>query len=209
MVLLDESYLFKYCPDQIIRYCIPDAKFGNIFHSVMPKHVVVILVVRKLLQKFCSVIFIGPHCLRNAHMYCQSCDRCQQLGKISQRNEMSLNPILVVEIFDIWGIDFMGLFSMSHGYQYILVIVDYVSKWIEIVACKSNDHKVVANFLKEIVFYHFGFPRAIISDRGKHFCNCIFEVLLKKYYINHRIPPLTTHRLVVKWKSLTEPSSPF
>ena len=100
---------------------------------------------------------------------------------------MPLNPILVVEIFDVWGIDFMGPFPISHGYQYILVAVDYVSKWIEAVACKTNDHKVVVNFLKENVFSRFGLPRAIISDGGKHFCNRTFEALMRKYCINHRV----------------------
>jgi len=59
---------------------------------------------------------------------------------------MPLNPILVVEIFHVRGIDFIGPFSISHGYQYILVAVDYISKWIEAVACKTNAHKVVVTF---------------------------------------------------------------
>ena len=80
---------------------------------------------------------------------------------------MLLNSILVIKIFDVWGIDFMCPFPMSHGYQYILVAVvavDYISKWIEALACKSNDHKVVENFLKENVFSCFGFPCAIIGN---------------------------------------------
>ena len=82
---------------------------------------------------------------------------------------MSLNPILVVKIFYVWGIDFMGPFPMSHGYRYILVAVDYISKWIEVVACRTNGNKVVVNFLKENVFSRFDFSRAIISDGGKYF----------------------------------------
>ena len=50
----------------------------------------------------------------------------------------ALNPILVVEIFDVWGIDFMGPFPNSFGFLYILVAVDYVSKWVKAVACKTN-----------------------------------------------------------------------
>ena len=96
---------------------------------------------------------------------------------------MSLNPILVVEIFDVWGIDFMGPLPISHGYQYILLAVDYISKWIEAVACKINDHKVMVNFLKENVFSRFGFPRAIITDGEKYFCNRTFEALMRKYCI--------------------------
>jgi len=100
---------------------------------------------------------------------------------------MLLNPILVAEIFDIWGIDFMGPLLISHGYQYILVAVDYVSKRIEVVACRTNDHKVVVNFLKEDAFARFGFPRAIISDGGKYFYNHTFKALMRKYCINHRV----------------------
>ena len=55
------------------------------------------------------------------------------------------------------------------------------------VACKTNDHKVVVNFLKENVFSHFDFPRAIISDSEKYFCNHTFEALMRKYCINHRV----------------------
>ena len=100
---------------------------------------------------------------------CKACDKCQRLGKISKRNMMLLNPILVVVIFDVWGIDFMGPFSSSFGYSCILVGVDYVSKWVEAMTCKANDHKVVVKFLKENIFSRFGVPRAIISDGGKHF----------------------------------------
>jgi hypothetical protein len=71
---------------------------------------------------------------------------------------MPLNPILIVEIFDVWGIDFMGPFPNSFGYLYILVVVDYVTKWVEAVACKTNDYKVVVRFLKDTIFACFGMP---------------------------------------------------
>ena len=69
----------------------------------------------------------------------------------------------------------MGPFPFSFGNRYILVVVDYVSKWVEAVACKSNDYKVVLKFLKENIFSRFGIPRAIISDGGSHFCNKPFS----------------------------------
>ncbi|CAN6700807.1 unnamed protein product [Malus baccata var. baccata] len=105
-------------------------------------------------------------------------DMCQKMGNISRRNEMPLNNILVVELFDVWGIDFMGPFPSSFGHLYILVAVDYVSKWVEAIATRTNDHKVVLKF---------GTPRAIISDGGSHFCNKPFESLMKKYNINHKV----------------------
>nr|CAN79948.1 hypothetical protein VITISV_029085 [Vitis vinifera] len=94
---------------------------------------------------------------------------------------MPLNPILIVGIFYVWGIDFMGPFPMSFGYSNILVGVDYVSKWVEAISCKCNDHRVVLKFLKENIFSRFGVPKATISDGGTHFYNKSFETLLAKY----------------------------
>jgi hypothetical protein len=81
----------------------------------------------------------------------------------------------------------MGPFLNSYGYLYILVAVDYVSKWVESIACKTNDHRVVLQFLKDNVFACFWTPRAIISDGGKHFFNKFFEQLMKKYGITHKV----------------------
>ena len=111
----------------------------------------------------------------------------QRLGKISRRHMRPLNPILVVELFDVWGIDFMEPFPHSFGYVYILVGVDYVSKWVEAVPCRAANHKVVLNFLKENIFSRFGVPKAIISDGGSHFCNKYFEDLLSKYGVKHKV----------------------
>ena len=81
----------------------------------------------------------------------------------------------------------MGPFPSSFGKLYILVAVDYVSKWVEAVACKTNDNKVVVKFLKENIFSRFGTPLTIISDNGTHFCNRSFEALMRKYNIHHRL----------------------
>ncbi|GJW53748.1 reverse transcriptase domain-containing protein [Tanacetum coccineum] len=106
-------------------------------------------------------------------------------GNISKRDEMPLTNIQVCEIFDIWGIDFMGPFPKSHKFEYILVAVDYVSKWAEAQALPTNDARVVITFLKKL-FCQFGMPKALISDRGTHFCNKIMEKTIKRYGVNHR-----------------------
>ena len=118
---------------------------------------------------------------------CKECDKCQRLGKISRLHMMPLNPILVVDLFDVWGIDFMGPFPSSLGYLYILVGVDYMSKWVEAAPCRAVDHRVVLKFLKENIFSRFGVPKAIISDGGSHFCNKPFESLLTKYGVKHKV----------------------
>ncbi|RVW89426.1 hypothetical protein CK203_046830 [Vitis vinifera] len=93
--------------------------------------------------------------IEDAHSMCKGCDRCQRLGKLTRRNMMPLNPILIVDVFDVWGINFMGPFPMSFGHSYI---------WWEWIMSLSG----------------FGVPKAIISDRGTHFCNKPFETLLAK-----------------------------
>ncbi|XP_057491373.1 uncharacterized protein LOC130777106 [Actinidia eriantha] len=140
--VFDDPYLFKYCPDQIIRRCVSDM---------------------------------------------ETCDRCQQLGSVTRRNMMPMSPIFVIEIFDCWGIDFMGPFPPSFGYLYILLAVDYVSKWVEAIPTRTDDHKVVLKFLKENIFSRFGMPRAMISDQGTHFCNKPFESLMAKYGVTHKV----------------------
>ena len=77
----------------------------------------------------------------------------------------------MIELFDVWGIDFMGPFVSSHEMKYILVAVDYVSKWFEDIALANNEGKSVTAFLKKNIFSRFGTPRAIISDGGSHICN--------------------------------------
>ena len=142
---------------------------------------------RKTTIKVLQSSFFWPTLFRDAHYHYMSCDRCQRTSKISKRDEMPLTSNLVVELFDIWGIDFIGPFPSSFGNQYILFGVDYVSKWVEAVACKTNDASVVLKFLKENIFTRFGTPRAIISDGGSHFCSKVFATLLKKYNITHKV----------------------
>nr|GFA98007.1 protein NYNRIN-like [Tanacetum cinerariifolium] len=123
------------------------------------------------------------------------CDSCQRQEKVSQRDEMPHNFIQICENFDVWGIDFMGPFPSSKGDKYIFVAVDYLSKWVEAKALPTNDARVVVKFLKSL-FSRFGTPKAIISDRGTHFCNDQFSRVMESMespidYLQH-----TTHKRV-------------
>ncbi|RDY04959.1 Gag-Pol polyprotein, partial [Mucuna pruriens] len=81
----------------------------------------------------------------------------------------------------------MGPFPVSNGYSYILLAVDYVSRWVEAIATRTNDARVVVDFLKSNIFCRFGVPKALISDQGSHFCNRAMASLLQKYGVAHRI----------------------
>ena len=183
----EEPFLFKYCADQIIRKCVPEEEQQGILthchESACGGHFASQKTTMKVLQSG----FYWPSLFKEAYQMCRVCDRCQRLGKLSRRHMMPLNPIIVVELFDVWGIDFMGPFPTSYGHTYILVGVDYVSKWVEAIPCKTNDHRVVLKFLKANIFSRFGVPKAIISDGGSHFCNKPFENLMAKYGVKHKV----------------------
>ncbi|KAL1207547.1 putative mitochondrial protein [Cardamine amara subsp. amara] len=125
---------------------------------------------------------------KDAQDFISKCDACQRMGKLSMRNEMPQNPILEVEVFDVWGIEFMGPFHPpSHGNNYILVAVDYVSKWIKAIVCPTNDDMVVMKMFKSIIFPRFCVPRVVISDGGSHFINKLLENLLRMYGVKHKV----------------------
>ncbi|GJX10336.1 reverse transcriptase domain-containing protein [Tanacetum coccineum] len=136
-------------------------------------------------KKVFDVGFYWQTIFKEAHTLVQNCDACQRSSSLSRRDEMPQNSIQVREIFDIWGIDFMGPFPKSHKFEYILVAIDYVSKWAEAKYLPTNNARVVINFLKKL-FSRFSIPKALISDRGTHLCNKQMEKVLKRYGVHHR-----------------------
>ena len=119
---------------------------------------------------------------------------------------MPQNFILEIEVFDCWGIDFMGPFPPSYKNEYILVAVDYVSKWVEAIASPTNDARVVTNMFKTIIFPRFRVPRVVISDGGTHFINKVFQGLLKKNSVKHKVATAYHPQTSGKWKCLIERS---
>lgn len=102
---------------------------------------------------------------------------------------MPLSIFQVCELFDCWGTDFMGPFPNSYGNQYILVAIEYVSRWVESQALPTNDARVVFKCLKKL-FSCFGIPRAIISDRGTYFCNQKLEKVFQILGVTHKMATL-------------------
>jgi hypothetical protein len=134
----DDPYLFKYCLDQIIRRCVPNNEFSSVISFCHLKACGGHFSAKKTAAKILQCDFYWPSLFKGTHEFCKACERCQKLGGITCRNMMPLNPILIIEIFDCWGIDFMGPFPSSFKNLYILVAIDYVSKWIEAVPCKKK-----------------------------------------------------------------------
>nr|GEW34084.1 reverse transcriptase domain-containing protein [Tanacetum cinerariifolium] len=158
----DDPFLFKIFGYQVIQRCVHGKEALNILvachNGPMGGHHGANLTAKKIFDAG----FFWPTIYKDAHEFVKNCDSCQRQGKISQRDKMPQNFIQTYEIFDVWGIDFMGPFPSSRGNKYILMAVNYLSKWVEAKTLPTNDARVVCKFLKSL-FAKFGSPRAIIS----------------------------------------------
>ena len=137
--------------------------------------------------RYCNPVFIGLLSSRMPVSLSYLVIECQRIGNISRRQEMPMNYSLVIEPFDVWGFDFMGPFPSSDGYTHILVVVDYVTKWVEAIPTSSADHNTSIKMLKEVIFPRFGVPRYLMIEGGSHFIHGALRKMLAKYDVNHRI----------------------
>nr|GFB06645.1 reverse transcriptase domain-containing protein [Tanacetum cinerariifolium] len=151
----DDSYLFRTCADQIIRHCVAGKEAIDILNACHSGPTGGHYGASYTAKKVFDSGFYWPSIYKDAFKLVKHCDSCQRQGRVSQKDEMPQNFIQICEIFDVWGIDFMGPFPSSKGNKYILVA--------------------------------FGTPKAIISDRGTHFCNDQFSRVMEKYRVTHRL----------------------
>ncbi|GJS61820.1 reverse transcriptase domain-containing protein [Tanacetum coccineum] len=154
---LDDPYLFKICADQVIRRCVYGQEAVDILTACHNGPTGGHYGANYTTKKVFDSGFFWPTIYRDAHDLVTHCDACQRQGKISQRDEMPQNAIQVCEIFDV-----------------------------EAKSLPTNDARVVCKILKSL-FARFGTPRAIISDRGTHFCNDQFTKVMLKYGVTHRL----------------------
>ena len=100
---------------------------------------------------------------------------------------MPLTTNLQLELFDVWGINYMGPFPKSWPCEYILVAIDYVSKWVEDLPCRATDSNNAKRMFLETIFPRFGVPRMVISDGGPHFIDRRFRRFLSDHGVRHNI----------------------
>ncbi|GJU56152.1 reverse transcriptase domain-containing protein [Tanacetum coccineum] len=126
-----EKELLAVCADRIIRRCVAGDEAAQILRQCHSGpsggHHGIATTARKVFEAG----FYRPHIFQDARKLVQVCDAYQRAGNISSRDETPQKYIKVCEIFDVWGIDFMGPFPLSNGNKYVLVAIDYVSKWVE------------------------------------------------------------------------------
>nr|GEW89472.1 DNA-directed DNA polymerase [Tanacetum cinerariifolium] len=135
----DDPFLSKIYEDQVIRQCVHGQEAIDILKDCHNRPIGGHHGSNYIAKKVFDFGFYWLTIYRDAHDLVKSCDACQRQGKISQRDEMPQNSIQDCKIFDVWGIDLMGSFPSSRGNKYILVAIDYLSKWVEAKALPTND----------------------------------------------------------------------
>ena len=177
--------MFRRGVNQIIRRCVPEDEQGEILDKCHASPYGGHFARDKTTQKILQSGFYWPTLFRDSYEWVKHCDRCQRMGNINKRNEMPLQGILVVQIFYVWGIDFMVPFPPLFGNQFILLVVDYVSKRVEDIACSKNDANTVMGFIQRNILSRVRAPSIIISDEGSDFANKMFAKILSRYGVRH------------------------
>nr|GEW13910.1 reverse transcriptase domain-containing protein [Tanacetum cinerariifolium] len=178
----DDPFLFKICANQVIQMCIHGQEAIDILKACHygptgghhgPNYIA---------KKVFDSGFYWPTIYRDAQDLVKTCDVCQRQGKISQRDEMPQNSIQVCKILYVWGIDFMGPFPSSRGNKYILVAVDYLSKWVEAKVLPTNDARFAKIMLKFGVTHRLATPYHPQTSGQVEACHLPIEPEHKAYW---------------------------
>jgi len=128
--------------------------------------------------------YYWPQMYESIRQYVQTCDACQRRGK--NRNKQYLNPIPAYSPFYQIGIDIVRpLPKTAHENKYIVVAIDYLTKWPEARALRQATAEEVSLFIYEDIICRHGCPSKILSDRGTHFNNQVIAKLMEKFQIKH------------------------
>nr|GEV59419.1 hypothetical protein [Tanacetum cinerariifolium] len=172
--LWDDPFLFKIYVDQVIRRCVHGQEAIDVLKACHYRPTGGHHGPNYTTKKVFDFGFYWPTIYRDAQNLVKTCDICQRQGKILKRDEMPQNSIQVCEMFNVWGIDFMGPFPSSRGNKYVLVVVDYLSKWVEAKALRTSDARVVCKLLKNL-FARFRtppVPSSVIEEPYKTSIGC-------------------------------------
>eukprot|EP00253_Pinus_taeda_P029207 PITA_29207 len=178
--------LFKLGPDQILRHCVREEKVFDILLTCHDGPCGGHFVAKRIAFKILQVGYYWPTVHQDVKRYINQCDRCQRMGKPTPRDEIPLQPQVTFEPFEKWGMDFVGPINPpSKQRSYIIVCTDYLKKWVETKAIKATTEEKVVEFLRENIFYNFGYLRELVTNQGSQFTSNLIEDLLAHHKIKH------------------------
>jgi hypothetical protein len=175
------------CIDGLVRRCIPAFETWKILErchsSPYGGHYGAFCTNAKM----CQSRFYWPTMYDDTKSFVRRCIQCQRHGNINIRDAMPLTSNLQIDIFDVWGINFIGSFPNLEGYKYILIADDYVSKLVKALPCWAANAMHSKKMFHEVIFPGYRVPRIVISDGGSHFIDRTFRKALSKVGVDHQI----------------------
>jgi hypothetical protein len=130
--------------------------------------------------------YYWPSIFKDAAKYVRSCNSCQRIGRPTSYDEMPLQAQVMIEPFEKWALNFVEPISpMSYRKNYILVCMDYVTKWVEEKSLFRSTENFVVEFIYEDIFTRFSVPHEIVTDQGTQFTSKLMKKLTEKYGIKH------------------------
>jgi hypothetical protein len=185
--LWDDPYLYWVCTDGLLSRCIAAFETWKILEHCHGSPYGGHYGAFRTNVKVCQSGFYWPTMYDDAMSFVQHCSRCQKHENVNARDVMPLTLNLQIDIFDVWGIDFMGPFPNSEGYEYILVAIDYVSKWAKALPCRASNTMHSKRMFNEVIFPRYAVSRIVISDGGSHFIDRTFQKALTEVRVDHQI----------------------
>eukprot|EP00253_Pinus_taeda_P013146 PITA_13146 len=174
--------------DQEIRRCIREDEVYDILTACHDGPCGGQFADKRTTHKVLRMGYYWPSIFKDAKTYVRACDSCQRMGQHNHRDEMPLNPQVILEPFERWALDFIGPINPpSNQRVYILVCTDYMTKWVEAKALLRANEESVLSFLFEEIFVKFGLPRELVTDGGPPFNSHGFKDTLQKYHIKHKM----------------------
>ena len=176
--------------DQQLRLVVPKSKIRELLSLAHDHPTAAHLGRRKTLFRLSSR-FTWPYMRRDVANYVRACPLCQQYKSSNQLPGGLMKPILVYEPWNTVGIDLTGpLPKTRRGHLYILVVIDYFTKWVELFPLSDTKAKTISQIFLDEVICRFGFPVRIISDNGVQFVSTIFTNVCQSLGIKHQRTPL-------------------
>eukprot|EP00253_Pinus_taeda_P015057 PITA_15057 len=184
-----ENYLVagRLGPNQILRRCIREEEVFDILSACHGRPYGSHFAAKRTTFKVLQVGSYWPALHQDARRYTTRCDQCQRMGKPTPRDEMPLQPQEALKPFDKWGIDFIGPIDPPSGQKkYIIVCIDYLTKWAETKTVKAATEQKVTKCLRKNIFYKFGYPREVVTNQGAQFTSNLIEDLMRQHHIKHK-----------------------
>eukprot|EP00253_Pinus_taeda_P035367 PITA_35367 len=179
--------LFKLGPDQILRKCVREEEVFDILLTYHDGPCGGHFVAKRTTFKILEARYYWPTFHQYVKRYISQCEWCQRMGKPTPKDEMPLQPQVTFEPFDKWGMDFVGPINPpSKQKSYIIMCMDYLTKWAKTKVIKAATEEKVAEFLRENIFYNLGYLRELVANQGSQFMSNFIEDLLTHHKIKHR-----------------------